>query len=105
VKFDGWKEKTIPNNYHEEDLLKFWWQQWHFIQTKAWGLSTTFTSSTTQYFSHNSSSSDPNALTFDGWKDDMIVNNWHEEHFVKFWLHQCHFIRPKCLSAVVHQVH
>jgi hypothetical protein len=23
VKFDGWKEKTIPNNYHEEDLLKF----------------------------------------------------------------------------------
>jgi hypothetical protein len=25
VKFDGWKEKTISNNFHEEEFLKFGW--------------------------------------------------------------------------------
>jgi hypothetical protein len=29
----------------------------------------------------------------------------HEEHFAKFWMDQCNFIQPKCLSAAVHQVH
>jgi hypothetical protein len=42
------------------------------------------TNSTTQYFSHISSSSDPNALQFYGWKDKMIANNFHEETFAKF---------------------
>jgi len=63
------------------------------------------TNSTTQYFSHISSASDPNALKVYGWKDKMIANNVHEEHFAKFGFDQCHFIQPKCLSVVVHQVH
>jgi len=74
------------------------------ISSRVWGLSTS-TNSTTQYFSHISSSSDPNALTFYGWQDKMISNNFHEEHFAKFWMEQCHFIQPKCLSVAVHQVH
>jgi len=44
----------------------------------------------------------PNALKFGGGLKEMTIsNNFYEEHFAKFRLHQCHFIQPKCFSAAV----
>jgi len=94
VKFGGWKEKTISRRpaqilmvimtFHPDKSLR----AIHYVHQQHYSV-----------FSHITSSSDPNSLKFYGWKDKMISNNSHEEHFSKFWLHQCHFIQPKCLSA------